>query len=67
MALNIRLTDDAERALEALAKQEQMSKNEVVNRAILDRAARRSQSTEVRQLARQAIDDYGPLLARLAE
>lgn len=67
MALNVRLSDLAERALDALAKEEQISKNEVINRAILDRAARRSQQVEVRGLARQAINDYGPLLDRLAE
>jgi len=67
MALNVRLTDDAERALAAIAAQEQISKNEAINRAILDRAARTSQQAEVRRLARQAIADYGPLLDRLAE
>lgn len=67
MALNVRLSDDAERALEAIAAQEQISKNEAINRAILDRAARTSQQADVRRLARQAIDDYGPLLDRLAE
>lgn len=67
MALNVRLSDDAERALEAIAAQEQISKNEAINRAILYRAARTSQQADVRRLARQAIDDYGPLLDRLAE
>ena len=67
MALNVRLSEDAERALEALAAQEQISKNEAINRAILDRAARQSQQADVRRLARQAIDDFGPLLDRLAE
>lgn len=67
MALNVRLSVDAERALEALAAEEQISKNEAINRAILDRAARRSQEVEVRRLARQAIHDFGPLLGRLAE
>jgi len=67
MAMNVRLSDDAERAFEALAAQEQISKNEAINRAILDRAARNSQQAEVRQLARAAIQNHGPLLDRLAE
>ena len=67
MALNVRLTADAELALEALAAQEQISKNEAINRAILDRAARHSRESEVRDLAREAIATYGPLLARLAK
>jgi predicted transcriptional regulator len=66
MALNVRLTDDAARALEALASHEKISKNEAINRAILDHAARRGQSAEVRRLARQAMEDYGPLLDRLS-
>lgn len=67
MALNVRLTPDAERALASLASDEQISKNEAINRAILDRAARQSQETEVREPARRAIAAYGPLLDRLAE
>lgn len=67
MAMNLRLSPDAERALDALAAEERISKNEAVNRAILELAARRSQEAEVRDLARKAIADYGPLLARLAE
>ena len=67
MAMNVRLTEDAARALEALAAEGNISKNEAINRAILDHAARQGQSTEVRRLARQAIGDYGPLLDRLAK
>jgi predicted transcriptional regulator len=67
MMLNVRLTDDAERALEAIAADEQISKDEAINRAILDLAARTTQRAEVRRLARQAMADDGPLLDRLAE
>jgi len=67
MALNVRLSTEAERALAALAAEEGVSKNEAINRAILDRAARHSQEAEVRHLARRVIADYGPLLDRLAE
>ena len=67
MAMNVRLTDEAERVLSALAQSEGVSKNEEINRAILDRGARLSREKEVRALARDAIKDYEPLLDRLAQ
>jgi len=67
MAMNVRLTEEAERVLAALAEQEGVSKNEEINRAILDRGARRSREKDVRALARDAITDYRPLLDRLAQ
>jgi hypothetical protein len=66
MAMNVRLTDEAERVLAALASDEGVSKNEEINRAILDRGARLSREKDVRTLARDAIKDYGQLLDRLA-
>jgi len=66
MALNVRLSEEAEQALAAIAQEEGVSKNDVINRAILERAARLSHHREVRDLAREAIADYGPLLDRLA-
>jgi len=67
MAMNVRLTEDAERVLSALAEQDGISKNAKINRAILDRGARRSREKDVRTLAREAVRDYGPLLDRLAQ
>lgn len=67
MALNVRLTEEADRVLAALAEEEGVSKNEEINRAILDRGARRSHEKDVRSLARDAIKDYRPLLDRLAQ
>jgi hypothetical protein len=67
MAMNVRLTDEAERVLTALARSEGVSKNEEINRAILDRGARLSREKEVRALARDAFKDYKPLLDRLAQ
>lgn len=67
MALNVRLTPDAERVLAELAEAEGLSKNDVVNRAVLDHGARVLREREVRDLARRAISDYGPLLDRLAQ
>jgi hypothetical protein len=67
MAMNLRLTEEAERVLAALAQEEGISKNEAINRAILDRGARSSRQKDVRALAREAIKSYGPLLDRLAQ
>ena len=67
MAMNVRLTDEAERVLTALAETEGVSKNAEINRAILDRGARLSRRKEVRALARDAIKDYESLLDRLAQ
>ena len=67
MAMNVRLTEEAERVLAALAEEDGVSKNEEINRAILDRGARSSREKDVRALAREAIKDYGPLLDRLAQ
>ena len=62
MAMNVRLSDEAERVLTALADTDGVSKNEEINRAILDRGARLSRDKQVRALAREAIKDYGPRL-----
>ncbi len=67
MALNIRLTPEAERVLAELAQSEGISKNDVVNRAVLDHGSRVLREREVRELARRAIADYRPLLDRLAQ
>lgn len=67
MAMNVRLTEEAERVLAALAEEDGVSKNEAINRAILDRGARSSRQKDVRALARNAIKSYGPLLDRLAQ
>lgn len=67
MAMNVRLTEEAERVLTALSEEDGVSKNEEINRAILDRGARLSREKDVRALAREAIASYGPLLDRLAQ
>jgi hypothetical protein len=67
MAMNVRLTEEAERVLVALAEEDGVSKNEEINRAILDRGARLSREKDVRALARDAIKNYRPLLDRLAQ
>jgi uncharacterized protein (DUF1778 family) len=67
VAMNLRLTDEQDRALRALAEAEGVSKQEAAVRAILDRAARVSRDREVRRYAREAIAEYASLLDRLAD
>ena len=67
MAMKVRLTEEADRVLTALAEEDGVSKNEEINRAILDRGARLSRQQDVRVLAREALREYGSLLDRLAE
>ena len=67
MSMTLRLTDEQDRALTALAEAEGVSKNEAAIRAILERAQR----DERRELILRATDDavkrYRPLLDRLAQ
>lgn len=67
MAMNLRLTEEQDRALTALAEAEGVSKNEAAVRAILDRAARMTRNEQVRDLARETIAEYDQLLERLGE
>lgn len=66
MAMTLRLNDDQDRILAQLAESDGVSKHEAALRAILDQAARRAKDSQVRSLAREAVDRYGPLLDRLA-
>ncbi|WP_420804261.1 ribbon-helix-helix protein, CopG family [Salsipaludibacter albus] len=65
--MNLRLTEQQDEALTALAEAEGVSKNEAVVRAILDRSARLVRSDEIRSLARETIAEYDDLLRRLGE
>jgi uncharacterized protein (DUF1778 family) len=67
MAMTLRLTDEQDRLLTNLAKARGMSKQDAATWAITEQASRVAKDAEVRRLARQAIDDYGPLLDRLAQ
>ncbi|HEX2704450.1 MAG TPA: hypothetical protein VHM65_01735 [Candidatus Lustribacter sp.] len=67
MAINVRLSPEAEQVLTDLAAAEGLSKNDVINRAILEKGARAIRSRDVRDLARAAIADYATLLDRLAQ
>lgn len=65
--MTLRLSDEDDATLSALAESEGISKNEAALRAIRERAERLSRDDEVRRLTRAAIDRYGPLLDRLAQ
>ncbi|MCO7240913.1 MULTISPECIES: CopG family transcriptional regulator [unclassified Aeromicrobium] len=67
MAMTLRLTDEQDAALTRLANAQGISKNEAATRAIEEKAARISREEEVRRLTREAIEQYGPLLDRLAQ
>lgn len=67
MAINLRLTDEQDEALTALAETEGVSKNEAAVRAILDRSVRLTRNSRVRELARETIAEYDVLLQRLGE
>ncbi len=67
MSMTLRLNDEQDRVLTALAEAEGVSKNEAALRAILERAKQLNSETEVRRLTREAAAKYGPLLDRLGQ
>lgn len=67
MSMTLRLTDEQDRALTALAEAEGVSKREAAVRAIVERSSQLSRETEVRRLTREAVAKYGPLLDRLGQ
>ena len=67
MAMNLRLTDEQDRVLQALANAQQISKQEAVVRAIEAQAERFSLAGDVSQWADFALDRYAGLLDRLAQ
>lgn len=67
MAMTLRLTDEQDAALEALAKAQGISKNEAAVRAITERAASDLRRDRIRRLTDEAVERYEPLLDRLAQ
>ncbi|TWS23088.1 ribbon-helix-helix protein, CopG family [Tsukamurella sputi] len=67
MAMTLRLTDDDDAALTALAEAEGVSKQEAALRAIREKSAQIDRDAQVRRLTRDAVARYGPLLDRLAQ
>jgi hypothetical protein len=67
MAMTLRLTPEQDAAVVLLAKAQGVSKNEAAARAIVEQARADVRREEIREAARKAIDEYGPLLDRLAQ
>ncbi|KAA1380216.1 ribbon-helix-helix protein, CopG family [Aeromicrobium fastidiosum] len=67
MTMTLRLSDEDDARLTKMAQAEGISKNEVAVRAIRERAERFASNDEVRRLTREAVQQYGPLLDRLAQ
>jgi hypothetical protein len=60
MAMNLRLTEEADRILSAMAREDGVSKNEEINRAILERGAWVSHEKNVRAQVHEAISNFAP-------
>jgi len=67
MAMTLRLTDEQDAALQALAEAQQLSKQEAAVRAIEAQAAQISVASDVRDWADYALTRYADLLDRLAQ
>lgn len=67
MAMTLRLTEDDDRALTALADAQNISKQEAAVRAIRSQSARLSTVSQVRDWADHALTRYEGLLDRLAQ
>lgn len=65
MALTLRTDDELERALDTLAEQEGLSRQEIIRRAVLDRYERAGHRQRVEVSAERMIDRWGDVLDRL--
>lgn len=67
MAMTLRLTDEQDRTLQALADAQHISKQEAALRAIEEQASRLSIAGDVKAWADFALERYSSLLERLAK
>ncbi|HEY5475559.1 MAG TPA: CopG family transcriptional regulator [Tepidiformaceae bacterium] len=65
MAMTLRTDDELERALDALAKSEGLSRQEVVRRAVLERYERAGHQMRVGDRAQRMLARWGDVLDRL--
>ena len=65
--MTLRLDDEEQAALKAMAEREGLSQHEVARRAILERAERTSTRTAVEASAHRAVTRYAELLDRLSK
>lgn len=65
MALTLRTDDELEQALDALAKSEGLSRQEVIRRAVLDRYERAGHVDRVAASTDRMLERWGDVLDRL--
>lgn len=65
MALTLRTDDELERALDALADAEGLSRQEIIRRAVLDRYERAGHAKRVDDSADGMIERWGDVIDRL--
>lgn len=65
MALTLRTDEELERALDALAKSEGLSRQEIIRRAVLERYARAQHVERVGGSIDRMIERWGDVLDRL--
>jgi predicted transcriptional regulator len=67
MAMTLRLDDDEQAALKAMAEREGLSQHEAARRAILERAERMGLHDDMEGSGRRVVSRYADLLERLAQ
>lgn len=65
MAFTVRTDDELERALDELANEEGLSRQEIVRRAVLDRYERAGHAKKVADSTDRMIERWGDVLVRL--
>ena len=65
MAMTLRIDDELERALAALAEAEGISRQEIVRRAVLERHARSGHAARVQESSARLVEQWGDVLHRL--
>lgn len=65
--MTLRLDDEQDRILTELAQAQGVSKNEAAVRAIVAEARRTSRHDRIERMTDEAVEEYGPLLDRLAQ
>lgn len=66
MALTLRTDEELERALDALAEDEGLSRQEIIRRAVLERYERAGHAERVEDATDRMVDRWGDVLDRLA-
>lgn len=65
MALTLRTDDELERALDALAEEEGLSRQEVIRRAVLERYERAGHAKRFEDSTERMLERWGDVLERL--